>query len=196
MMAGLMAVAPVLVRALFHDPDWEAAVPLMIWMGPLGVVLAVSLPLHAIYVSLGRSLELFVYGLLFGVISSEAYLLGSLYGGVLGVAIAGTVTHCIMAYFYFAVPFRFIHLKVRTLVAALMPYFVASSVMGGLVYGARRAFFHWGMDPRFSLALCVMLGVVIYGAAMFVLRPPALDDFRRFLGIKAGRLRGASKEAV
>ncbi|MCA9002574.1 MAG: lipopolysaccharide biosynthesis protein, partial [Planctomycetes bacterium] len=99
MMAGLMAVAPVLIGALIPKPEWRDAIPLIVWMGPLGLVMAISLPLHAIYVSLGRSAELFVYGLLFGVISIESYLIGSAYG-VVGVAVAGSVTHSIMAYFY------------------------------------------------------------------------------------------------
>lgn len=185
MMAGLMAVAPVLVASLIPDPEWQEAIPLIVWMGPLGVVLAISLPLHAIYVSLGKSVELFCWGLLFGLISIEAYLIGSSYG-VVGVAIAGSVTHSIMAYFYFAVPFRFIQLRVRTLAAALIPYFLASAAMGLTVW----IFTTWaataGLHARVNLVLSVILGVLIYGPLMWSLKTPALLDLMRVVGIGQG----------
>ncbi|MBL4770048.1 MAG: lipopolysaccharide biosynthesis protein [Planctomycetes bacterium] len=183
MMAGLMAVAPVLVSSLIPNPEWQDAIPLIVWMGPLGVVLAISLPLHAIYVSLGKSGELFCYGLLFGVISVEAYLIGSTYG-VVGVAIAGSVTHTIMAYFYFAVPFKFIHLKVRTLVVALSPYFVASTAMGLLVWMLRVWLEGMGLDVRLNLGLSVLLGVLVYGTLMLALKAPALLDLMRVVGMR------------
>jgi O-antigen/teichoic acid export membrane protein len=193
MMAGLMAVAPVLVASLIPDPEWQEAIPLIVWMGPLGVVLAISLPLHAIYVSLGKTMELLCYGLLFGVISIEAYLIGASYG-VVGVAIAGSVTHSIMAYFYFAVPFRFINLKVRTLSKALIPYFLASAAMGLLVWVFRVWLEGEGLHARVNLILSVLLGVLIYGGLMLSLKTPALIDLMRVVGI--GQRPKASSEEV
>ncbi|MCP5021801.1 MAG: lipopolysaccharide biosynthesis protein [bacterium] len=193
MMAGLMAVAPILVTALFSKPEWEAAIPLIIVMGPLGMVLAISLPLHAIYVSLGRSLELLFYGVLFGIVSLEAYLIGSLHGAI-GVAIAGTLTHLIMAHFYFTVPLRFIHLRVRTLVLALVPYFVTSTVMGLVVWRVRIVLESWEVDPRINLALCVILGALLYGGAMWRMQTQALQDLLRFVG-KRRAVKGRSTEA-
>jgi PST family polysaccharide transporter len=190
MMAGLMAVAPVLVGALIPKPEWREAIPLIVWMGPLGVVLAISLPLHAIYVSLGKSGELFFYGLLFGVISVEAFLIGSAYG-VVGVAIAGSVTHSIMAYFYFKVPFRFIHLGVGTLAWALTPYFLASAAMGLLVWVFRVWLQVEGLDPRINLILSILVGAVLYAGLMWSLKAPALLDLMRVVGIGRGRKKPA-----
>ncbi|MCB9906259.1 MAG: lipopolysaccharide biosynthesis protein [Planctomycetes bacterium] len=183
MMVGLMAVAPILVESLFHDPEWQEAIPLIVWMGPLGIVFAISLPLHTIYVSLGRSMELMVYGILFGIISAEAYLLGSLHG-VKGVAIAGTLTHTVMSYFYFAVPFRFIHLKVRRLVRVLFPYFAVSGAMGLLVWGLRDLLTQAGLDPRINLVCCVVLGAAFYGGILWRFKPPAMEDMLRFVGMR------------
>ncbi len=193
MMAGLMAVAPVLVASLIPKPEWQEAVPLIIWMGPLGVIMAISIPLHAIYVSLGKSVELFCYGLLFGVISIEAYLLGSSYG-VAGVAIAGTLIHLIMAYFYFAVPLRFIQLKVRVLVMALVPYFLSSIAMGLLVWMLRLWLEGQGIPVQINLALSILLGIVVYCGLMWGLKSPAVLDLMRIAGIQ--KIRKTSSEGV
>ena len=181
MMFGLMAVAPVLVEALFHDPEWRAAIPLIIFMGPLGIVLSVSLPLSAVYVSLGRSMQLFLYGLLFGVISLQAYLLGSLHG-VVGVAISGTLTHTLMSYFYFAVPFRFVHLSVGQLVKVLIPYLAIGGLMGLGVWGLRVALTGLGWHPLVILIACVAAGAIFYGGLMLWLNTAAVQDLKRFVG--------------
>lgn len=180
-MLGLMAVAPTLVEALFHDPEWRAAIPLIIYMGPLGIVLSVSLPLSAVYVSLGRSMQLFLYGLVFGIISLQAYLIGSLHG-VVGVAISGTLMHTLMSYFYFAVPFRYVHLSVGQLLRTIAPYLWVSTVMGAAVWGLRIGLeaAHW--HPLAILVVCVAVGVLLYGGVMLWLNTGAVRDLKRFIG--------------
>lgn len=186
MMAGLAATAPALVEGFMND-EWLPAIPVIVIMTPLGLIYSVAGLSSTIYVSMGRTTELFRWSLIFGVIVTLGYCAG-LPWGVFGVATTATLTHLGLSYLYFAVPFRMINLRVSALVACVYPLILAGSLMGFLVYLLRLALESSGVGPRVVVLLCVPAGLLLYGLVIWRVRPPALNDLVQLLGGKFRKL--------
>ncbi|MFT7677151.1 MAG: O-antigen/teichoic acid export membrane protein [Planctomycetota bacterium] len=185
MMAGLAATAPVLVEG-FMKPKWLPAVPIIIAMTPLGLIYSVSGLTGTIYVSLGRTTELFRWSLIFGLVSLVGYAAG-LPWGVFGVACSASVTQLLLVYFYFAIPFRMIGLSVSKLATCLAPFILASGVMGTAVVLTRIGLSAYGFGPKLVCLICVGVGVSLYVGFIWRLRPPALRDLVKLLGVRLHR---------
>ena len=141
-------------------------------------------------VSMGRTTALFRWSVIFGLATLVGYAAG-LPWGIFGVACSASLTQLILVYFYFAVPFRMIGLPVSRLVAVLRPFLLASGAMGVLVGLARVGLTASGLGPKLVFLICVGLGLFVYAALIWRLRPPALDDLVQLLGVRfrRGRLK-------
>ena len=182
MMAGLAATAPALVRG-FMNEEWEPAIPVIVVMTPLGLVYSVAGLASTIYVSMGRTTELFRWSLAFGGAVFLGYCAG-LPWGVFGVATSATLTHIALSYLYFAVPFRMIGLKVSALVTCTYSMILAGSAMGLSVYFLRLALESNGWTPQVSILVCVPAGLLIYCLLIWRIRPPAVQDLIQLLGVR------------
>ncbi len=185
MMAGLAVTADPLVHGFMND-DWSPAIPIIIVMTPLGLIYSVAGLASTIYVSMGRTTELFRWSVIFGILVFVGYCAG-LPWGVLGVATSATITHLMLSYLYFAVPFKMIDLKVTRLWTSMTPMVIASLAMGLLVFGLRLVLERAGLGPKATVFLCAPAGLVIYAAMIWRARPPALSDLMQLLGGKARR---------
>lgn len=187
MMVGLAATAPVLVEG-FMKPKWLPAIPIIVAMTPLGLIYSVSGLTGTIYVSLGRTTALFRWSVIFGMVSLVGYAVG-LPWGVFGVACSASVTQLLLVYFYFAIPFRMIDLPVSKLATCLAPFLLASGLMGGTVLLTRIGLSAYGLGPKLVCLICVGLGLVLYAGLIWRMRPPALRDLVRLVGVRFRRSR-------
>ena len=202
-MTGLAILAEPVVGALL-GPRWLPAatlVSILSFIAPLSVVTSAT---SAIYQAKGRTHAMMLMAALDGAILVTAYVIGAQWG-LVGVATAYLVAEVLWVYPQLAVPFRWIGLPVRRLVAALRPFALGSAVMAAVVFPLRVLLESGDFGWWPILGICVPAGVVVYGAVILALRPPAVDDLIAVVGPRLplarmmrqrGRDRATTSDAV
>jgi len=158
MMVGLWVVAEPFVLSVF-GPKWALAVPLIKILAPIGMVQSVAATVGAIYQAKGRTDVMFRWGGALGVILVAAFAVG-LRWGIIGVAVAYAVATMIIAAPSFAIPFRFIGLRLGDLAATLSRPLIGSLLMAAVVLAIRTALVH--ATNLVALQVLVATGAVTY----------------------------------
>ncbi|MBN1422520.1 MAG: oligosaccharide flippase family protein [Planctomycetes bacterium] len=179
LMTGLAVTAGPLVAALL-GARWLPIVPLLTIFAPIGMLQSIASTTGHIYLAKGRSDLSLWWG-----IFSTAVIVGAVFAGlrwgIVGVASAYAIAMVPLAYLSFWLSFHLIRIPMRRLFFALAPYVGSCAAMAGAVFGCRSILERIGLGPAVVAGVCVPLGAIIYGAAMFYLRPPALLDMIRLL---------------
>ncbi|MFT5049180.1 MAG: lipopolysaccharide exporter [Chlamydiales bacterium] len=173
MMVGLACVAEPLVAALWTE-EWAPVAPLVMLLAPVGTVRSLASATGPIYVAMGKTGAMFIWGLVFNLATVAAFFMGVPFG-VEGVAGAYALVSVALFYPFFAVPFRFIGLPVSHLLRVLLPISAVSMLMAAAVWGLGLAL-AGSLSIPFELAASILAGAVVYGIGIWVARPPALDD--------------------
>ncbi|OHV42754.1 lipopolysaccharide biosynthesis protein [Pseudofrankia sp. BMG5.36] len=182
-MALLAVVANNLVHVVLGD-KWGTLVGLIQILAPIGGIQSVSFSVGVIYQSQGRTDLLLRWGIFSGLLMLGSYFAG-LPWGVNGVAAAYGIVILLLLSPGFAIPFRLIGARQSELVRTLWPYLWATLVMSALVAGVQYCVGRAGVLAVANLSLSVAVGAICYVGLMVLVRPPALQDLRRFAG--AGR---------
>lgn len=162
MVMGIMATTGPLVLTLLGE-RWAPSIAVLAILAPVGLVQTLATTTGALYQAKGRSDALFAWG----AVSSVLYVAGFAVGltwGIVGVAAAYLGVTLLLAYPVFAIPFRFVGLRVRDLVDTIRRPLALSLVMFCLVTGL--SFLLPGeMLDIVRLTILVVTGVTFYGLA-------------------------------
>lgn len=180
LMTGVTVVSGPLVRTVFGG-EWADAVPVITILAPVGMLHSLHFTVGAIYTAKAKGRALLWWGLGSGVITVAAYFAG-LPWGIEGMATAYAIAAVLLTYPAFAIPFRFIGLRVHELWRAVQPVALMTAIMAVVVLLSRWGVRALGGGDGAELAVGVAMGAVCYGALTLASRPAALADVRRLVG--------------
>jgi PST family polysaccharide transporter len=175
MMMGLLAVAGPFVATLL-GPQWSEVAPIITVLACVGMMQSVVATVGQIYVSKGRTDLLFRTAVVSNLFILPAFVIG-LRWGALGVAVAYAITYSAVTYFLLIYAFRLVDLRLSEFAATLSWCLKYSVIMFGCIVALRLALDAAGVTrPQTVLACCVTTGVVVYGALLFLRKPPVIVD--------------------
>lgn len=190
MMLGMAAVATPFVWSVF-GPKWVPAIPLIRILAPIGMLQSVGVTVGAIYLAKGRT----DVQLRWGLGSSSVVVLGFLLGlhwGILGITVSYAITKSFLAIPSFAIPFRYIALRLPDFVAILVRPFTASLVMAILVVTGARSL--GGFSNVFALQVLIALGAVSYVGLSWFINRDSICQLRSLMTTTAPSLSHSSFE--
>lgn len=159
MVFGIMATTGPLVLALL-GPRWEPSIAVLAILAPVGLIQTLATTTGALYQAKGRSDALLAWGAVTSVIHVAGFAVG-LTWGIIGVAAAYLGVTVLLAYPGFAIPFRFVGLRVRDLIDTIRRPLILSSAMFGLVVGVS-FLLPSDMPDIIRLTILVGTGVAVY----------------------------------
>jgi PST family polysaccharide transporter len=163
---GLIVIAPQLIPAAF-GAAWAASVPVLQILAAAGLVAPISWLCTALLQGIGQTRPQFLLGLV-GAAMLLVLLPFALAGGVLAVAIAVTAREYLRLPLILLVTRRATGIDAARTLRRALPIMAASLMMVGAVLAAT-----WTVEdhlPRLVSILGAMLvGVAVYGAALFLL---------------------------
>lgn len=174
LMIGIAVLAKPLVLTLYGE-KWAEAIPIIIILAPIGMLQSLATPTGRIYIAKGRADLNFRWMLISGLFVVGAFFVG-LNWGVLGVVTSYAIVMLPVTLISFYLAFYILKHPISMLIKALQPYFVATFVMGGLVYGLRYFLDQMILIPQIIMAVCVPFGVIVYIIMILYFKPPALYD--------------------
>ncbi|WP_380174166.1 MOP flippase family protein [Kineococcus sp. DHX-1] len=188
-LVGMSAVADGLVPLLWGD-QWGATIPLLQVLCLAGLPQCLSSTEGWLYQSQGRTKLMFLMGGISTAIGVAAIVIG-LHWGLLGVTIGILTTAWAYQPIALRVACGLIGLRGSRVILDILPTVVIALVMGGAVYGAPVLL---GVPRTEPLVLCgqILLGVLVYGALMFVFRR---DVLRELATLRPGRRRAGVQVA-
>lgn len=175
-MFGVAVTADPLVRAVLGE-KWTQLIPLLWFMAPAGALGALLSCVNTLYSAKGRADWMFRWGLASGVFTLAAFAIG-LQWGLQGLAVAYLAVMVIQVPVGYAIVLRLIHMPLRAMARALLPYFAmtaATTIAAGLTVQLLQAA---GATPWGQLGAAAAVGTLVYGALAWWVRPPALRDVR------------------
>jgi len=175
-MFGLFALADELILTVY-SAKWEPAIILFKIFCFVGMIQSIGSTVGQIYLAKGKTDWMFRWGLFASILIVCAIALG-LYWGVKGVAISYAVGAFILAYPNFAIPFRLINLKVKTLVLNLKTEFYTSLMMFVIVFSSVVIQRQIGIESKVILISNILLGIAIYLVATKILNSDAYNEIQ------------------
>ena len=162
LMAGLAVLAPQLVRAAL-GPKWERAIFLVQVLALIGGLQSLYTTMGWIYLSQGRTGVLFVFGVVMAVVYAGAFVVG-LHWQVEGVAVAYVIAFLVLLYPYYAIPFKFIDMKVWYYAKQFKAIALATVGMAAVMVGFRFLF-----ERVLGLGdIVILISVSIIGATCYL----------------------------
>jgi len=180
LMAGLLALRAPFVELAF-GPRWSAVAALMPWLSLLGLAQALAAIPASVLLALGKARLLLWIGLLGAALQLAGFLLSARWG-VQGIAASYCAASLLLLWPLHRAALRSVPLSAMRLLAAIGKPLGAAGVMLLTVALAHRALSGIGLLPDF--ALCLLLGVLVYGALVFPVLP---DRWRSRLLLKGAR---------
>lgn len=181
-MFGLLAVVEPFVFTVF-GPDWSQIIPLLVVFIPLGLTQSIGTTVGAIYQAKGRTDIMFKWGLVSSVITILAFCIGVNWG-VMGVAVAYAACTILLSYPGFVIPLRLVNLKFSDLLSSVLPAFVSSFIMFGIVKLSHISLSD-SIEAWVALLILVPLGALIYLLGSFLLNKRLLNEVASTLRSKS-----------
>ncbi len=179
MMAGIMVIAEPFVLGVLSE-KWAPAIPLMIYLAPVGIFMAIEKPPAYVLMAKGKANWTFWQTIVSGIVIISAFMIG-LSWGITGVVIAYSIVALPLALMRFALAFYLMQRPLWHLARALWPYALGALIMAGLVLLTRLGLASWEISNLVELAILVPIGAIVYTTAMLLLKPPAVYDFINLL---------------
>lgn len=173
MMAGLWVVRREFTLVVL-GPKWLSVAPLIGILAPIGLMQSILVTVGMIYMSKGKSDQLFRWSTTFGVLYIASFIVG-LRWGVEGVASCYAIACLLLTIPTIQIPARLIDMKISELAKTLLPQFLVSCGMILTVWMVRSLCLGLHFAPLSTLVLCVSSGVFVYGSVMLILRPPSVQ---------------------
>ena len=159
MMFGLWAVAGHFVLYVFGQ-KWQPVITLLLILVPVGMVQSISSTVGFIYQAKGRTDWMFRWGIVAGVVTISAFLIG-IHWGIVGVATAYSIATWILIYPLFYFPFKLINLDFSDLLRAVSNPFWCSLTMF-LCIIVIKALFPVNFPHGIALLILIPAGVIVY----------------------------------
>jgi lipopolysaccharide exporter len=183
LMTGVTVTAGPLVRTVFGS-TWDDAVPVITILAPVGMLHSLHFTVGALYTAKAKGRALMWWGIGSGVVTVGAYFAGLPFG-ITGMAATYAVVAVLLTYPAFAIPFRYIGLRVRDLWAAVRSVVLCTSVMAAAVLLVRLLLQQIEVGDATELLVGVGVGGATYVGAVALVRPPALAEVRRMVRRKS-----------
>jgi PST family polysaccharide transporter len=176
LMVWVLVAAPQLIRVVY-GPKWISVIPLIQIFALAGIEQSIGTNVSWIFMSQGRTDELFKLSIFTTVVIVFSFLVG-LRWGVEGVVIAYTVAIYLTAYPIFAIAFRLIDLKVKSALAPLWSVTLAALTLGIVAFLLQISLEKLGVTQDLTiLAIVTVASLLIYSVVLFLL------DKELFIGI-------------
>ncbi|MCX7017129.1 MAG: lipopolysaccharide biosynthesis protein [Candidatus Sumerlaeota bacterium] len=178
-MMGLWALAPEIVL-VFFSPAKASAIPALRALCFLPVILSLGSTTGAVLYSKKRS-DIGLLGNALILCLLPPILVAASRFGILCVIWAQIAFSLVSAPAWVLVLGRLAPIRLSRLLAHIARPAMACAVMTGVVLLVKTALVHWGAGMEARIAVCVPLGVLVYGGALFLLAPEYWKDLRHFL---------------
>jgi PST family polysaccharide transporter/lipopolysaccharide exporter len=192
-LAGIMALAPVLVRVLYGLKWMPMVVPLTI-LCVGGLERAVTSPVAPLFNAMGKPKIVFflVTGklLLFG---AGIFPLTARYG-ILGTAIAGAAVSVILLACHARLVAWLLRCRAADVLRVLAGPFAAAGLMAGSLLLLRLS--GWFEVSFASLGMLIVVGAVVYLVGLYALDRSAIGEIRRLLWEQTGAAEAAAVQAT
>ncbi len=132
MMLGLLVTARPFVLTFFGY-KWEAAIPLIVILAPIGMIQSIATTVGSIYQAKGNTVLMFRCGILTSAAYTASFAVG-LHWGITGVAAAYAIANILLIYPIFLIAFKLINLPVNDLIKTLWNPLLCSLMMAGVVF--------------------------------------------------------------
>ncbi len=160
LMTGLIVIAPQFVRVILGSKWTGAIVPIQV-LAAVGMLQSISSTMNLIYQTQGRTMLMFLWGVVSSVVIVASFVVG-LHWGIVGVAAAYLIVTTALFYPQMAIPFRLIGLRFRRFIGGLTPVILATAGMATLVGGLRALLQSVGASDLVVLVSGVTLGTAAY----------------------------------
>jgi PST family polysaccharide transporter len=177
--AGIGVVARPFVEG-FLGAKWQPAIPIIELYAPIALLIATMYSASSIYRAKGRTDWLLMWGLLSGLSSVAAYVVG-VHWGLEGLVGAYGIAVLLLFYPSYRIPFSLTTLSFSDVLIALRPYAAGTLLMALVAVGLRLLLAGWGLGPRIVCLAASAGGALTYGGFMLWMRPPALSDLLRLV---------------
>ena len=181
---GLFAVAPELVVVLLGD-KWQPSIPVVRALTFVGILQTMLYFNRPVVMACGKPAWIFRLTLLNGVVHVLAIVL-VIHWGIVAVAIAFAARSYIFAPILVWMVWKLIRFSPRDGLRLIAAPLIASAVMLGVVFGVKLSLAD-SLPPRPLLAVCVVLGVVVYTGLILVIAPSVVTKARELLRLSLVR---------
>ena len=185
LMMGVLVLAKPFVLTFFGE-KWQPVILLIMILAPVGLIQSVGTTVGVIYQAKGRTDWMFRWGLGAGIFVVMVFVLG-LRWGIVGVAVAYALASFILAYPSFFIPFRLIRLKFSQMIRFVAASFLNSSLMF-VALVLLRAILPSSLPNPIVLALCVIVGFVVYGFASWLTNREQIKELWALTGLRRRKL--------
>lgn len=175
MMTGLFVVVEPFVLVVFGE-QWSGMIPILQVLCLVGMIQSIGTLNGNLYLSQGRADLQFRVGIVLKAVVFIGIVTGIKWG-VLGVAIGYATASAINSYPSFKFAGRLVGLTYRDLLKNLKSTFFISVVMAVIVWGVGY-FIPVSWPLWLLLVLQVLLGIILYSAFVYFLKPPSYVDLR------------------
>lgn len=173
-MVGLALLAEPTVLVVF-GPSWVGLVPIIWLFAPMAAVQSVAATSNQLLLAKGRSDWAFRWGIVYCVVLTAFEFVGVQWG-VVGVAAAYAGGILLLTPFGLLLAFRLIEMRMKDYLRELVPHVWITVVMAAFVWAADRVVKAAGGPAWAELGIGLTVGVGVYAALVFLVRPPALAD--------------------
>jgi O-antigen/teichoic acid export membrane protein len=184
LMIGLWVSAEAFVHVVF-GPQWDAAIPIIRILAPVGMIQAILNPTGWIYLSLGRTRTRMWVGLVTSAGLVLAIVAGAVItGSVLGMALWYAAGNLVIMVPELVIPGRMIGMQLLDVLLAILAPLLIAVAMGATVWIVDG---WWLVGESYAqrLAVDVGLGALIYLGLVVLFRLEAARDLLGIIGRRA-----------
>ena len=169
LMVGIFIISRPFVITFFSSHwDHNLLITLIMILSPIGMIQALASTTGSIYMSIGKTNIMFLWGVVTGIVYVSGFLIGIQFG-VLGVAISYLITTIIFLIPVFHIPFRFISLDSGLFFKSLKSIFLSSLIMLTIDYSLLLIIASIGVNPIFQLIIVIPGGILIFLLTLWIL---------------------------
>jgi lipopolysaccharide exporter len=173
-MIGLAVLADPAVNVVFGS-QWLDLIPVIWLLAPIAAVQSMTVNSTQMLLAKGRSDWAFRWGVVYCLVLTVLELLGVRWG-LVGVAAAYAAGILLLTPFALALAFRTIEMRLRDYLRELLPHFWITAVMAVCVAASARGVRAVTDADWAELLVGCLVGVLVYGLLILIVRPPALHD--------------------
>jgi O-antigen/teichoic acid export membrane protein len=173
-MIGLAVLASSAVPVVF-GPQWYGLIPVIWLLAPTAAVQSMTVSSTQVLLAKGRSDWAFRWGVAYCIVLTVLELFGVRWG-LVGVAAAYAAGILLLTPFELALAFRTIEMRLRDYFRELLPHVWITAVMAVCVAAAASGVRAATEADWAELLVGSVVGVVVYGLLILIVRPPALYD--------------------
>jgi O-antigen/teichoic acid export membrane protein len=180
LMLILFALAQPVILTVYGS-QWLPVVVLIKILIPIAIVQSLGTTVGLIYQSKGRTDWMFRWGIVSGTMITISFIIG-LRWGISGVASAYLITALFLTYPNFSIPFRLIHLNVKSLVDVIRKPLLCSLI--AYVFLASVSFMTPDVSPMISIGILIPLACLLYLLLSWLINRDQMHRILSITGLK------------